>query len=84
MEVKMESFFVRTESLLLLGIVKIISTQRVRTVMNILMVRKSCSVFPVLHMIFCLQLSDENLVKQRYCDDRNLDYILTAFMLLYV
>lgn len=80
----MESFFVRTERLLLLGIVKIISTQRVRTVMNILMVRKSCSLFPVLHMVFCLQLSDENLAKLRYCDDRNLDYILTAFMLFYV
>lgn len=32
-------------------------------------------------MIFCLQLSSENLVMQGYCDDRNLDYILTAFIL---
>lgn len=45
---------------------------------------KSYSVFPVLCKIFCLQLSDKNLFKQGYCDDRNLDYILSAFMLFKV
>lgn len=49
-----------------------------------LIIIKSYSVFPALHTIFYLQLSDENLFKQSYCDARNLDDILIVFVLFYV